>query len=55
MQITLLLMIIMKIIAMVVESKLSTEMVAVGDIDNNLMVMINITLIIRMIIKRILS
>lgn len=55
MQITLLLMIIMKIIAMVVESKLSTEMVVVGDIDNNLMVMINITLIIRMIIKRILS
>ena len=55
MQITLLLMIIMKIIAMVVESKLSTEMVVVGDIDNNLMVMINMTLIIRMIIKRILS
>ena len=55
MQIILLLIIIMKIIAMIVETKLYIEMIVVGDIGNNKMVMMNRTLIARMAIKRILS
>ena len=55
MQIILLLIIIMKIIAMIVEIKLYIEMIVVSDIGNNKMVMMNRTLIVRMAIKRILS
>ena len=55
MQIILLLIIIMKIIAMIVEIKLYIEMIVVGDIGNNKMVMMNRTLIVKMAIKRILS
>ena len=41
------------IVIMVTESTLSIEMIEIGDNDNNKMVMINVTPIIRMLIKRI--
>ena len=52
MQTILLLIIIMKI---VVEIKLSIKMIVIDNTNNNKMVMINKILIIRMAIKRILS
>lgn len=39
------------IVIMVTESTLSIEMIEIGDNDNNKMVMINVTPIIRMLIK----
>ena len=39
------------IVIMITESTLSIEMIEIGDNDNNKMVMINVTPIIRMLIK----